>query len=925
MVFVIDEWLQPLASRMFSHLHKVLNKTGESTTLTSENDLDEYLSQSFSFDSTLLAPPKRRTLDDLGTETWNRCSKELSNPPNTYRMGTMKILCKLMVLAFLLIEWGMDSESDGGEYNRLFKAGLHTTDKMIGMGHSDLAKMVLEKVDRHNSGISKEESSEARELAAECSFQLSILTWKDRLKGLGIAQQSIPFAIQSLEWKTKAADILFRIGIAKKREGDPAAIEWLQCCQGVVSAQSEEQEEDEQLKSIRQALLHELIIAYLELQKNSTLFIEPIQKLYSKLEENYGSEPSTMFVGFEVSIALIPYVENGDARCSQHLQLLIESGLAESHLSSVLCCIHQFWLQRPGLAYPIFQQLISGKLQQLESEVALIETLVLVFLRLCTADRDMSEGLKQSSSLLVSLCGAKQKIVGLGFEASQAARVMFLSKADICSNAGNVNLAYDWCELAQHQVLEEGDKDIIRRKMLFYASCLENITPSRFNKLSNFKELSVTSQFLLYQLALKHGKLDTVRKSVLDMLYRSADFSSMCACIAYAESCNKISILGPIFRELLINNRAGNHTIPLLKGCIRIMAKEFSASQQLTPGGVEGICELFEKFSTSICLDTRPQQEKVQYLEWFSSNGYNLVIKNYALWDVKSSIRLIDCCIKILSLLPRGLNVDTLSNINQRNFWCHSMATLAHLDIAYLAENHISRDMYFTSARMHLQQCQDYLTIHRQGIAPEIWVKFSDVVRSMVALYFQRAINLNAENEEGICTILGNCNTSSDPQLLCILADQVMSSGLTTPAVYKAFQRATALKLTSGTLCDVLKHFRWLRCLYRFGLKCDEKCTKFIVGEAQKLGNIATNLRPQLSPEMVKELCWEMQWLPVAVYNQSLILYRDMKNSLSREWFNEAVNLVQNIELNGWDTDGLSSRMCAAYGALLGEQAVDNL
>ena len=49
---------------------------------------------------------------------------------------------------------------------------------------------------------------------------------------------------------------------------------------------------------------------------------------------------------------------------------------------------------------------------------------MLVFLRLCTADRDMSEGLKQSSSLLVSLCGAKQKIVGLGFEASQAARVV---------------------------------------------------------------------------------------------------------------------------------------------------------------------------------------------------------------------------------------------------------------------------------------------------------------------------------------------------------------------------------------------------------------------------------------------------------------------------------------------------------------------
>lgn len=102
------------------------------------------------------------------------------------------------------------------------------------------------------------------------------------------------------------------------------------------------------------------------------------------------------------------------------------------------------------------------------------------------------------------------------------------------------------------------------------------------------------------------------------------------------------------------------------------MAKEFSASQQLTPGTVEEICEFFEKckiifyihgsmemgryilltlgrllVSTNISLDARPQQEKIQYLEWFSSNGYNLVTKNYALWDVKFSIRLIDCCIKV--------------------------------------------------------------------------------------------------------------------------------------------------------------------------------------------------------------------------------------------------------------------------------------
>lgn len=83
-----------LVSRMLSPLHKVLNKPGKPTALTSVNDLDEYLSLSFSFDSTQLASPKRRTLDDLGTETWNECVKELAKPQNISRVETMKILGK---------------------------------------------------------------------------------------------------------------------------------------------------------------------------------------------------------------------------------------------------------------------------------------------------------------------------------------------------------------------------------------------------------------------------------------------------------------------------------------------------------------------------------------------------------------------------------------------------------------------------------------------------------------------------------------------------------------------------------------------------------------------------------------------------------------------------------------------------------------
>lgn len=82
--------------------------------------------------------------------------------------------------------------------------------------------------------------------------------WKDRLEGLGISQKPIPFTIQNLQWRGKAAGILFRVGMAKRRNDEPSAIEWLQCCHDFVSAQNQDQEVDQSFKSLRQAVLYEL-------------------------------------------------------------------------------------------------------------------------------------------------------------------------------------------------------------------------------------------------------------------------------------------------------------------------------------------------------------------------------------------------------------------------------------------------------------------------------------------------------------------------------------------------------------------------------------------------------------------------------------------------------------------------------------------
>ncbi|KAM5447454.1 sporulation-specific protein 22 [Microsporum canis] len=94
---------------------------------------------------------------------------------------------------------------------------------------------------------------------------------------------------------------------------------------------------------------------------------------------------------------------------------------------------------------------------------------------------------------------------------------------------------------------------------MFYALHLDNAVPLDFiDELAESNESFIYSHFMVYQYALKHDNLGLVRGTPLD-------FSIVYACIAYAESCEKTSMLCITFGELLDEYQKTMREAPLLK------------------------------------------------------------------------------------------------------------------------------------------------------------------------------------------------------------------------------------------------------------------------------------------------------------------------------------------------------------------------
>ncbi|KAK2873749.1 hypothetical protein FQN49_002112 [Arthroderma sp. PD_2] len=324
------------------------------------------------------------------------------------------------------------------------------------------------------------------------------------------------------------------------------------------------------------------------------------------------------------------------------------------------------------------------------------------------------------------------------------------------------------------------------------------------------------------------------------------------------------------------------------------MAKELVDDQHAGTEIIERICIILEKFHASILQCGLSEQDLIHYLEWFSRNGYNLAVQYSSKGNALYSMRLLESIIMIMNLYPVGLGPDALSDIQDRKFWCRVMAAMVSVTLGRGSNDANAQVTHYTTARTNIQLCREYTKIRghgaSQGTLPS---RFKEAWHSLLVLDFEAAIFLRDVGSTQ--AILDGCE-GLDSKRICMLADLVISSGQDDVALYNVFRQIMNMAIRSDTTCQAIKHFRWLRCLCQLGIKCGADCAEFITSKALELGHGLTS-----------ELGAEMKWLAIAIFNQALDYYIADEMATGRRWYEEALRLARGLELEGWDTDSLST------------------
>ncbi|KAM5447455.1 sporulation-specific protein 22 [Microsporum canis] len=91
----VDDWTCVFVSSLRADLTSILNETSdEATRLPPTTDLDEYISQPFPLNLTLLTQEDRKLLDDTGVEVWNACNLEFVKPERINKAENLRDMCK---------------------------------------------------------------------------------------------------------------------------------------------------------------------------------------------------------------------------------------------------------------------------------------------------------------------------------------------------------------------------------------------------------------------------------------------------------------------------------------------------------------------------------------------------------------------------------------------------------------------------------------------------------------------------------------------------------------------------------------------------------------------------------------------------------------------------------------------------------------
>ncbi|KAI2632325.1 meiosis protein SPO22/ZIP4 like-domain-containing protein [Hypoxylon sp. NC1633] len=645
-------------------------------------------------------------LDSAGTDLWNICVQikrqdEGNSSPARSRFLTLARVFSFLTLA--LAQWG--DHNTPGDLLRLEKLAIKTGRSCIVDGKLEMALMVLQKAADYNgllqnqqTKLPTEESDASKRLEAEY-FALLQKAWKeDRLDVADhvyakIQDHKDPASAENL------TDTLFEIGkdLAAKKNFSLAG-KWLERAFEFINSQQLEQLSREAVE-LRLAISQALIQAYLS--TNTTDDFQKAENHVHYIEAEIGDKLVVLILKLELLLSSPAEIFDSNAYAEVLRRMIRSLDISESSFNLVIHHIRKLVDKSPSLASSVLDEFITSQVLSTQHD-AWVERAIVLRTQMATMHRDTDEIIQRLAALFDSVEANLER--SLSAASVLAIQTLIWKRVDASFNQTEFDITEKWCHVALHPALRQSgpaNSAKIVRKLLICALRRNSLDDAAeiFRSMSELTKREPMTLYLAYKLALRSGD----REMASDCLRYISETSSTdpqylyACCIDAQEAEDKICAIEAL-RHLIQKSEHSSpgaiHLPALLRVVIRLeisLVNDPERSNEDLDQLVEDICQVFEGVVTAIQRDPRDDQGNklfaVEELDWFCKNAYNLSLKNIHAWQLRQTIRILQCCLSIISQYPRDISAQVAEDLSLRAMFCHFLMATALISLARSEDN----------------------------------------------------------------------------------------------------------------------------------------------------------------------------------------------------------------------------------------------
>ncbi|KAL2116517.1 hypothetical protein VTJ04DRAFT_8685 [Mycothermus thermophilus] len=820
--------------------------------------------------------------DDAG-----RGSNEKSPAP-----GLIYIYGKVLAFYLLGVAKLRDKRVVGGLV-KLLRLGLKVVRDCVDAGEVELATRVMQistdyKVGLHNkaAGLPEEDARECYCLEVEYLIMRTSLCWLE--SRLDVAEHMYKNSEPLHQYLTpehaeRLADVLYEIGKSLSSDHNfVMAIKWLKRASEVINSQELEQLSREGLE-LRLAILQAMVTAFLGTETPEAL--EEAQNQIAFME----SEASNKFVVALLKLELLQKMpaEVFDTEAyGDILRHIIRSfPVSDSAFKLIMHHTRRLHDKSPGAGCAVLDDLILA-LSRAE-KYQWVEKAVVTRVWMITNQRDTVETIKIAEDVLGKLS------TPLSAEAAVAAQALLWKKLESNYAQGHYDLAERWCQLSLNHAFSKcgaGNTSKLERKLLMCSLARNSLDAATaiIHKMSPQSRKEPMTAYLAFKVAMRVEDHAMAEKCLATIAQAPDHVDYLGACIAESQKAGDIICAIAALRKLQekYEYKEPNpiHLPALFRCTIRLLHLMLDRAGDDKGDTVEALCTEFEAVVLALQREQKnPPKRKlftVDELEWFSRSAYNLALKNTAVWDLRSVIRMLGACVEIISHFPS--DVDCRMDLSLKALFAHFVISSALVALARTQDKVEKQRDDYSTMRKHVAAFDSELPQYLPKLDEQ---SRADILRKHAALLafdFEAAVALQQWDDlGGIVQLSIPCKNVTAFQAM---ADCLLRAQAPGQILYSTIRKIVN-EIWILERFDAAKLAKYTRCLFQATLPLDD-------GLAMRLLDDVCGKARELKQ---RQAIWpgeELEWIVTTSFNHAIDCYGVRELERAKEWATKAINLA---------------------------------